>query len=413
MPEQNGFFFVILAIVVGCYLLDLVATLLNVSRLGSKLPGEFEDTYEADDYAHSQAYTREGSRFELFGDTFRLLVFLGFWLFGGFSWLVGWGDSFGLDPIITGLLVFSVLYLAQTVLSIPFDLYDTFVIEEKYGFNKTTVKTWLGDQAKGLVLAALLGLPLLALLLWLFGKFENAWFFAWLAVAVFSMAMLYLAPRYILPLFNKFEPLEDEGLKEAINAMAERCEFPLTEISVMDGSKRSSKSNAFFTGFGKNKKIALFDTLVEKQSEDELVAVLAHEIGHYKLKHIVKMVAFSFAQTALMFFLLGLFLESVGLSAAFGLAEPRVFTSFLFFGILFTPLSKILSILSHVLSRKHEFEADAYAAEVTGAGRHLIGALKKLSKDNLSNLTPHPFYSFLYHSHPPVLQRIGALRAKG
>jgi STE24 endopeptidase len=413
MPEQNGFFFLIFAIVVGCYILDLVANLLNLSRLGAKLPAGFEDTYDADDYAHSQAYTREGSRFELFSDSCRLVIFLSFWLCGGFAWLVGWAEAFEFGPVITGLLVFSALYLAQSLLAVPFELYDTFVIEEKYGFNKTTARTWLADHAKGLVLTGLLGLPLLALLLWLFGRFENAWFFAWLAVAVFSLAMLYLAPRYIMPLFNKFEPLEDEELKQSINAMAERCEFPLTEISVMDGSKRSSKSNAFFTGFGKNKKIALFDTLVEKQTRDELVAVLAHEIGHYKLKHIVKMVAFSFVQTAVMFFLLGLFLESAGLSKAFGLAEPRVYASFLFFGILFTPLSKILSILSHLLSRKHEFEADAYAAEKTGAAGCLVSALKKLSKDNLSNLTPHPFYAFLYHSHPPVLQRIEALRSKG
>ncbi len=413
MPEQNSFFFVIFAIVVGFYLFDLVANMLNLSWLGRKLPAEFEDTFDPDDYARSQAYTREGGRFELVGDSFQLLVFLLFWLCGGFAWVVGWAEAFGMAPVITGLGVFSVLYLAQLLLSIPFDLFDTFVIEEKYGFNKTTPRTWIMDQLKGLLLGVVLGLPLLGLLLWLFGKYENAWFFAWGAVALFSLAMLYLAPRYIMPLFNKFEPLENEHLKEAINVMADRCEFPLTEISVMDGSKRSSKSNAFFTGFGKHKKIALFDTLIEKQTEEELVAVLAHEIGHFKLKHIVKMIAFSFLQTALMFFLLGLFLKSEGLSAAFGLSEPRVFTSFLFFGILFKPVSKILSVLSSMLSRKHEFEADAYAAKMTGAGRHLVTALKKLSKDNLSNLTPHPFYSFLYYSHPPVIERIEALRKMG
>jgi len=413
MLEQNTFFYAILLIVLGLFTLDLIASLLNVRWLKAKLPKEFDDTFDADEYAKTQQYTREGSRFEIYKDAFGLVVFLAFWLLGGFALLVNWAEGLGQGPVVTGLIVFAVLVVAQTLLSIPWELYDTFVLEEKYGFNKTTMGTWISDQGKNLALSAAIGLPLGALLLWLFGKFDNAWFYAWIAVAMFSLAMLYLSPKYILPLFNKFEPLENESLKKAINVMAEKCQFPLTEISIMDGSKRSAKSNAFFTGFGKNKKIALYDTLVEGQTEDELVSVLAHEIGHFKLKHIVKMIAFSFVQVALMFFLLGLFLKSTGLAAAFGLEEPKVYMSFIFFGVLFKPVSRVLSILSSILSRKHEFEADAYAADVTGTGAHLVTALKKLSKDNLSNLTPHPFYTFLYYSHPPVIQRIDALRAKG
>jgi len=222
--------------------------------------------------------------------------------------------------------------------------------------------------------------------------------------------MAYLAPAVILPLFNKFEPLEEGELKSAINDMAETCEFPLTELSVMDGSKRSSKSNAFFTGFGKNKKIALYDTLIANHSTSELVAVLAHEIGHFKKKHIMQTLFLGIAQTGVLFFVLGFFIRSEPLSSAFGVNEPSVYCSLLFFTLLFKPISKILSVLMNILSRKNEFEADAYAANVTGNADSLITALKKLSADNLSNLTPHPFYVFMHYSHPPVSKRIVELR---
>jgi len=413
MPEHNAFFYAIFAIVVGFYLFDLVAVLLNRAHADGDLPEEFNDTFDAGEYSKNIAYSKEGSRFEIFQDTFGLILFIAFWLCGGFAWMCNWAEGFGHGPVVTGLIVFAFLTLAQTLIGIPFEIYDTFVIEEKYGFNKTTPKTFVLDHIKNLGLGALLGLPIIALLLWLFGRFDNAWMMAWAAVVIFMLIVQFIAPKYIMPLYNKFEPLEDEELKKDINAMAERCEFPLTEISVMDGSRRSAKSNAFFSGFGKNKKIALYDTLVESQTRDELVAVLAHEIGHFRLRHIIKMMVVGFASIALMFFLLSLFLKNFDLSAAFGLETPRVFMSFLFFGILFKPIGRITSVISSVLSRKHEFEADAYAAEKTGNGGSLISALKKLSKKNLSNLTPHPLYVFLFHSHPPVLERVQALRKIG
>ena len=295
-------------------------------------------------------------------------------------------------------------------MNLPFEIYDTFKIEAKFGFNKTTRSTFISDKIKGLFLGALIGLPVLGLIIWLFESFENAWLWGWIFLSGFSLLMAYLAPAVILPLFNKFEPLEEGELKSAINDMAETCKFPLTELSVMDGSKRSSKSNAFFTGFGKNKKIALYDTLIANHSTSELVAVLAHEIGHFKKKHIMQTLFLGIAQTGVLFFVLGFFIRSEPLSSAFGVNEPSVYCSLLFFTLLFKPISKILSVLMNILSRKNEFEADAYAANVTGNADSLITALKKLSADNLSNLTPHPFYVFMHYSHPPVSKRIVELR---
>ena len=270
------------------------------------------------------------------------------------------------------------------------------MIEEKYGFNKSTKATFFLDQVKSLALGAVLGLPLLALIFYLFERYALAWLWGWIAVSgFFTLAMAYLAPRFILPLFNKFTPLEDGELKDAINKMASDCEFPVTELSVMDGSKRSSKSNAFFTGFGKNKRIALFDTLIEKHSVPELVAVLAHEIGHFKKKHILQTMVIGILQTGVLFFLINVFMKNEQLFLAFGVDKTSVYLSFIFFSLLFKPVSKVLSVLMAIFSRKNEFEADAYAAEVTGDANSLITALKKLSRDNLSNLTPHPFYVFM------------------
>ncbi len=409
MLDYNVFFWIILAAVVGIFLLDLFSEILNLKALRPELPPDFADVFDAEKYAKSQEYTRVTTRFGILESTFGLALFLGFWLAGGFAWLDGVVSAWGHGEVVTGLLFFGVLYLANDLLTLPFDLYDTFKIEARFGFNKTTPATFFGDKIKGLALAALLGGPVLALLLWLFGAVENAWLWGWAAVTAFSLLMAYLAPAVILPLFNKFEPLDDGELKDEINAMAAKCEFPLTELSVMDGSKRSSKSNAFFTGFGKNKKIALYDTLVANHSTPELVAVLAHEIGHFKKRHIVQMMALGILQTGVLFFLLGTFIGSSPLSAAFGVQPPQTHCSFLFFAMLFKPVSKVLSVLMSILSRKNEFEADAYAAEVTGDPGALAAALKKLSADNLANLTPHPFYVFMHHSHPPMRERLEAL----
>ena len=410
----NGYFIFILVTVLGFFLLDFFSRMMNLSALKPDLPGEFSDVFDAAEYSKSQDYTREGTRFSLIEDTFSLIVFLAFWWVGGFGIVDDWVRGIVAEnAIFQGLLFMAVLYLGSTLISLPFELYDTFVIEEKFGFNKTSLGTFFADKAKGLMLAIAIGAPILSVILFLFDKAgPNAWLYGWIAVACFSLLMTYLAPTYIMPLFNKFKPLEDGELKTAIQEMSTKCEFPLTEVYEIDGSKRSTKSNAFFTGLGKNKKIALYDTLIKNNGVGELVAVLAHEIGHFKKKHIFQSIVLGILQMGILFFLLGKFLNSPGLFEAFKVENTSVYGSLVFFTFLFEPISKLLGVVMMILSRKNEYEADAYAAEVTGHPEDLISGLKKLSKDNLSNLTPHPFYVFLNYSHPPMLQRLAALEAQ-
>lgn len=418
LPEHMEWNAVGITILIALFLLwklDFIATLLNLKALSPELPSEFRGTYDPERYACSQAYTRESSRFEVIHSVWSLALLLGFWTLGGFGWLDGVARGLASGEIGAGLVFLSLLFLGHTALHLPFSIYDTFVIEERYGFNKTTPKTFFLDQVKSLLLAAALGLPLAAGILWIFGEVPHAWLWAWLFFTAFQLVLTWLAPSLILPLFNKFTPMEDGPLRRAIEAMAAKCGFPLGEISVMDGSKRSTKANAFFTGFGKNKKIALYDTLVEEQTQEDLVAVLAHEIGHFKLRHIVQRLAVSIAQAGALFFLLGLTIDPSGrfsrlLFDAFGVETISPHVGLVLFGLLFAPASRLLGIAANAWSRKHEFEADAYAAEVTGNSESLVSALKKLSAKNLSNLTPHPLRVFLDHSHPPVLVRIDALR---
>ena len=411
----NGYFIFVVATVIGFFLLDFVSRMLNLGALKPELPHAFADVFDAEEYSKSQDYTRVGTRFGLLEDTVSLIIFLAFWWLGGFGWVDGIVRSLvETNAILQGLLFMGILYLGSIVISLPFELYDTFVIEERFGFNKMTGATFFTDKIKGLLLAVVLGAPILALVLFLFDRFGSvAWLYGWIAVTSFSLLMVYLAPTYIMPLFNKFKPLEEGELKTAIQQMSEKCQFPLTEVYEIDGSKRTSKANAFFTGLGKNKKIALYDTLIQNNGVDELVAVLAHEIGHFKKKHIIQSLVLSTLQMGVLFFLLGQFLNNRGLFDAFAVENVSVYGSLVFFTFLFEPLSKLLSVVMMILSRKNEFEADAYAAEVTGTPAALISGLKKLSKDNLANLTPHPFYVFLNYSHPPMLQRIAALESLG
>ena len=395
--------------------LDLVATILNLKALEPKLPEEFAGIFSEDKYAESQHYTRTTSQFGIVESIFSLAITLLFWLSGGFSWLDSIVRGYGHSELVTGLLFMGILFGAQTILNVPFHIYSTFVIEEKFGFNKTTPKTFIIDQIKGLILMAVIGAPILALILWIFNSVENAWLWAWIAFTVIQLALTYFAPTYLLPLFTNFEPMEDGELKSAINALAKKCDFPLTEICIMDGSKRSTKSNAFFTGFGKNKKIALFDTLIENHSTEGLVGVLAHEIGHFKCKHIIQRLVIGILQTAVLFFLIGQVTDKDSAFAkmlfdAFYVQDISVYAGLVFFFILFSPINRLLSLFSNMNSRKHEFEADAYAANAQGTPDHLIASLKQLSADNLVNLTPHPFPVFLDYSHPPMLTRIKALK---
>lgn len=413
---ENGLGIFIIISLLALWNLDFIATLLNLKALSPKLPEEFSGVFTEDKYADSQHYTRATSQFDIVQSVFTLALTLVVWLSGGFGLLDDFVRGLGYGELGTGLLFMGILFLGQTLLSIPFQVYSTFVIEEKFGFNKTTPKTFIIDQIKGLILMAVIGAPILALILWIFNSIENAWLWAWIAFTVIQLALTYFAPTYLLPLFNKFEPMPDGELKTTINDLAKKCDFPLTEIHIMDGSKRSTKSNAFFTGFGNKKKIALFDTLIENHSTEGLVGVLAHEIGHFKCKHIIQRLAIGIVQTAVLFFLIGLATDPESsfaqmLSEAFYVENVSVYAGLVFFFILFAPVNRLLSLFSNMNSRKHEFEADAYAANAQGTAEHLITSLKQLSADNLVNLTPHPFPVFLDYSHPPMLTRIKALRA--
>lgn len=410
---MNIFAIIILATLLLDYTLNLVSDILNLNALEKEVPEEFKEVFDEHTYAKSQEYTRVNTKFGILTGTFNLLVLLVFWFAGGFNWLDQIVRSWEYGLIVTGLIYIGILMLFKILLSLPFGIYSTFVIEERFGFNKTTPKTFVLDRIKGIALSIILGAPLLAGIIAFFeygGPW--AWVWAWLAVTVFTLIIQFIAPTWIMPIFNKFEPLEDGELRQAIRDYAAKVHFPLQGVYVMDGSKRSTKSNAFFTGFGKNKRIALFDTLIEKHSREELVAVLAHEIGHYKKKHILKNMTISILQTGIMFALLSVFLQVAGLFEAFYMEQMSVYAGLVFFGLLYAPVEMILSLGMQVLSRKYEFQADAFAAETVEEPEAMVNVLKKLSKDNLSNLTPHPFYVWLNYSHPPVLQRIRAIRER-
>jgi len=408
---MNLFSIIILVALVIEFVLCLVANLLNLRALKLELPPTLKGVYKPGEYRNSQEYTRVTTRFDFVASTFRLLLLLSFWFAGGFNYLDQVIRAWGFVPIVNGLLYIGILLIAYSLLTLPFSVYATFVIEERFGFNRTTPRTFLLDRVKGLALAMLLGAPLLAGILSFFEySGPYAWLYCWIAITIFSLVMQFVAPTWIMPLFNKFTPMEPGELKEAILKYARSVNFPIKNVFVMDGSKRSSKSNAFFTGFGRNKRIALFDTLIEKHTIPELVAVLAHEIGHHKKKHILKGMIISILHTGVILFLLSVFLGSPGLYEAFYMEQQSIYTGLLFFGLLYTPVELLLSIVVQMVSRKNEYEADRFAAKTIDESRSLVDALKKLSASNFSNLTPHPFYVFLNYSHPPLLKRVRAIQ---
>jgi len=409
---MNVYSLIILITLVFSYILDLITDLLNLRSLKGELPQEFKGIFDAGEYRRSQEYTRVRTRFGFLTSTVNLAAILIFWFAGGFNAIDLIIRGWQLHPILTGLIYIGILIILRTLLGVPFSIYSTFVIEEKFGFNKTTPKTFILDMLKALVLGIVLGGPLLAALLFFFDYAgAYAWLYCWAGTTVFTLFVQFVAPTWIMPLFNKFTPMEEGELRQTITAYAERVEFPLKGIFVMDGSKRSTKSNAFFTGFGKNKRIALFDTLIEKHTITELLSVLAHEIGHYKKKHILKGMVISILHMGIIFYLLSIFISHNGLFDAFYMANQSVYAGLIFFGLLYSPIELLLSIVMQIFSRRNEYAADRYAAETTGDAGSMINALKKLSLHNLSNLRPHPLYVFLNYSHPPVLQRIEALRA--
>ncbi len=408
---MNTFSIIIIVALALEFNLALIANLLNLNALKLELPPTLEGIYKAEDYRKSQEYIRATTRFSLAGSIFTLFLLLVFWFSGGFNYFDQIIGAWSFVPIVSGLLYIGILLLAYGLLTLPFSIYGTFVIEERFGFNKTTPRTFFLDRVKGLCLALVLGAPLLAGILALFeyaGPY--AWLYCWIAAATFSLAMQYVTPTWIMPLFNKFTPMESEELKVAILRYAHSVNFPIQSVFVMDGSKRSSKSNAFFTGFGRNKRVALFDTLIGKHNVPEIVAVLAHEIGHYKKNHVLQGVIIGILHTGVIFFLLSIFIGSQGLYQAFYMTQQPIYAGLLFFGLLYTPIELVFSVLIQMISRRNEYEADRFAAETISDPSSLVDALKRLSTSNLSNLTPHPFYVFLNYSHPPLLQRVQAIR---
>ncbi len=408
---MNGYLIFILVLLVFNWLLSLIVESLNVRNVSTEIPEEFHGIYDDEKYARSQEYLKDNTRFGQIQAVIMLPLTVAFILLGGFSWINDIARSASELMIVQGLVFGGMLVVISQLVGLPFSIYGTFVIEEKYGFNKTTAKTFAMDIVKGLLLTVLLGAPIFALVLWIFSAVAHAWLWAWGALSVIQLFILFIAPVVILPLFNKFTPLEDGDLRTAIESFAAEHKFTLSGIFKIDGSKRSTKSNAYFTGFGNTKRIALFDTLIENHSTPELLGVLAHEIGHCKRGHIKQTIVISMLSSLMMFFILSLFISRTGLYAAFGIEGTPLYAGLIFFGFLYAPISMILGLLGTILSRKHEFEADAFAAETTQAPGEMIAALKKLSVDNLSNLTPHPLKVFLEYSHPPVLERIKALRA--
>lgn len=408
---MNPYLLFILTVLLLDYLLNVAVSVLELRSLDPELPEEFRDTYDQEKYRKSQQYTRATNHFSLLHTSFMLVVTILFILAGGFNHIDLLARSFNLNSIATGLVFTGILSLLLFIINLPFSIYSTFVIEERFGFNTTTVKTFVLDMVKGAILTLCIGAPLLAAVLWFFQVTGPlAWLYCWAAVTGFTLILQFLAPVLIMPLFNKFTPLAEGELKTRISDYARRQNFTIKGIYTMDGSKRSTRLNAFFTGFGRFRRIVFFDTLLNTLSTNEIVAVLAHEMGHFKRKHIFKMMAASVLQMGILFYILSLFLNNRQLFAAFGMEHISIYAGLIFFGFLYSPVSSLLSIVFNLFSRKHEYEADAWAVHTTKRPQDLISGLKKLCVHNLTNLTPHPFDVFINYSHPPILQRIQAIK---
>ncbi|MBI2957234.1 MAG: M48 family metallopeptidase [Chloroflexi bacterium] len=412
---MNLFFAVILGAVLTDWALGVVADMLNLRSLKNEPPRALQGLYDTTGYRNSQEYLRQTTYFGFVSGTFQLLLTLAFWFLGGFNVLDQLIRSWGLHTIVTGLLYIGLLGAGYMVVMLPFSAYAVFSIEQRFGFNRMTPAVFVADRLKGLGLSVLIGAPLLAGVqaVFLYGG-TLAWLYCWAGVAAVSLFIQFIAPTWIMPMFNKFEPLGTGDLREAIMGYADKVGYRVEDVFIMDGSKRSTKSNAFFTGFGRSRRIVLFDTLVAAHTVPELVAVLAHEIGHYKKKHVLQGAVLGVLHTGILFFLLAFFMKSPGLYEAFGLQQQSVYAGLLFFGLLYTPVELLLSMGLQALSRRNEYEADRFATMTVEDPKNLEEALKKLSVKNLSNLSPHPFYVLLNYSHPPLLQRIEAIqRASG
>ncbi len=406
---MNTIFISMVSIITFTFILEQVMQYLNGKSWTGIIPEKLADLYNWEEYTKAQNYDFDKKKLSRLGSIIGFFITMIILITGGFGWLYNFTGRYTQDLILHTLLFFASYGIAMDFINIPLSLYSIFVIEEKYGFNRTTIKTFVLDKMKGYLLGGLIGGSLLSMFV-LFYQIAgtNFWWIAWLSISGFTLLLSMFYASVILPLFNKLTPLPEGELRTALVNYCNKVKFPVSDLFVMDGSKRSAKANAFFSGLGPKKKIVLFDTLIEKHTVDELVAVMSHEVGHYKRKHTYKMTIISILQTGLMMFLLGQFINTPALSNALGSSVAVLALGMIGFFMLYSPVSILLSIVTNSLSRKHEYEADNYAKETFGA-LPLMEALKKLSKDNLTNLTPHPAFVFLYYSHPTLLQRINNL----
>lgn len=406
-PEKLKY--LLLGVLVFGFLVRKILGFLNVKNPVPAVPETLSQYLSTAKLEESKAYQIENFWFKAIAGTFSFILTFLFIAMGWFGTIDTWVSGFGFAPLVKSLVFFGLIFIGSDILSLPFDYYGTFVIEEKYGFNKTSVKTFFTDKIKGYVLSIIVGGGLLMVFLWLIHQMgDHFWWQFWIVSAVFMVLVNLFYTAWILPLFNKLTPLEDGELKGKIFQYARSVDFPLDNIFVIDGSKRSSKANAFFSGFGKRKKVVLYDTLLDQHPPDELVAVLAHEVGHYKKKHIIWGMSLSVLQVGLMLFLLAQFIFSERMSMALGGQAWSAELNIIGFTMLFTPISMVLGMGMNWLSRKNEFEADNYAKS-TFSGEPLAEALKTLSVKTLSNINPHPWYVFVNYSHPPLLERLSRL----
>lgn len=403
-------FNILIAILIIGFVIDQILDYLNAKHFNDPLPEELQDVFDEDEYKKSQRYKMERYKLSIITATISLISILVFFFLDGFAFVDGLARSTSDSEIVIALVFFGIIMLASDILNTPFSYFSTFVIEEKYGFNKTTRKTFFFDKIKGWLVSVIIGGVLLSAIIWFYQSTGNYfWIYAWGIIAVFTVLMNLFYARFIVPIFNKQTPLESGTLRSKIETYASKVGFTLDKIFVIDGSKRSTKANAYFSGFGSEKRVTLYDTLIKDLDEEEIVAVLAHEVGHYKRNHIVINLFVAIGITGFTLWLLSLFIGNPHLSEALNVSQPSFHIGLIVFAVLYSPISGITGLLMNYLSRKFEYQADNYAKK-TYAAQPLVSGLKKLSRNSLSNLTPHPLYVVAHYSHPTLLQRFRNLK---
>jgi STE24 endopeptidase len=415
MDAWTGWFPLLIGLLAVEFAVETLADALNLGsfapEMSAELRSEFDGLFDSERHVRARHYLAANTRLAIAERTVRLVALVGFIVLGGFQWVDHWARASTASPILRGLLFAAALSVLRGLISLPFSLASTFGIEARFGFNRTDWRTFVSDRIKGLILGVLIGAPLFAAVLAFFEKAGTyGWAWAWLAVTIFQLLALFFAPALILPLFNKFTPLPEGELRQGIENYVRGQNFSIGGVYTMDGSRRSTKANAFFTGFGKLRRLVFFDTLLERNDQDEVLAVLAHEIGHFREGHIPKTIALSIVTSLAMFAALGWIIHEPRLHAAFGLEATSTYAGIVFASILYGPVLRFLGIGTQWLSRHHEYEADRWSARTYGRPDKLASALKKLSTDSLSHLTPHPLKVWLDYTHPPVIERVRALR---